>query len=102
MYSELHCAQHGREGHVLVQRFSLAALWQDFAECGELVSCRCLKNEAGFGISGILAWEPSAEQDGQLRGIAFVEFKDDEVRGTCFLFGRAVVASAACRKAPRL
>jgi len=34
---------------------------KDFAECGELVSCRCLKNE-----------------DGQLRGIAFVEFKDDE------------------------
>ncbi|CAE7860514.1 PABN3, partial [Symbiodinium necroappetens] len=33
----------------------------DFAECGELVSCRCLKNE-----------------DGQLKGIAFVEFKDEE------------------------
>eukprot|EP00439_Symbiodinium_sp_Y106_P071662 s2201_g12.t3 len=56
-----------------------------FAECGGLANCRCLKTE-----------------DGQLKGIAFVEFKDEEAVKKALEFngteysGRTIYVSKAC------
>ncbi|CAE6970939.1 unnamed protein product [Symbiodinium sp. CCMP2592] len=74
---------------------------KDFAECGELASCRCLKTEAVFGILGFCGLG-AVVQDGQLKGIAFVEFKDEEAVKKALEFnktgysGRTIYVSKAC------
>eukprot|EP00439_Symbiodinium_sp_Y106_P070160 s2201_g12.t1 len=61
-----------------------------FAECGGLANCRCLKTE-----------------DGQLKGIAFVEFKDEEAVKKALEFngteysGRTIYVSKACDREGR-